>query len=55
VERNSDVSSHTPPAFTLLGVIYALTETVDLDLGVKRGLNAPETDLSLLTGVTFRF
>ena len=54
-ERNADVTSDTPPAFLLGGVIWSVSETLDLDAGVKWGLNSPETDLSFLAGVTFRF
>lgn len=54
-ERNADVTSDTPPAFLLGGVIWSVSETLDIDAGVKRGLNTPETDLSFLAGVTFRF
>jgi hypothetical protein len=54
-ERNADVTSDTPPAFLLGGVIWSVSETLDIDAGVKWGLNGPETDLSFLAGVTFRF
>ncbi|MEK7207106.1 MAG: hypothetical protein AAB134_04415, partial [Pseudomonadota bacterium] len=55
VDTNPDKPSHTPPAFLILGFIYAPNEDVDLDLGVKRGLSRPETDYTLLGGITFRF
>jgi hypothetical protein len=55
MERNSDKSSNTDPAFLLGGVIYSFTESFDLDAGVKTGLNKPETDITYLFGVTKRF
>jgi hypothetical protein len=55
MESNGDSSSRTWPAFVLGGLIYSVTENLDLDIGVKRGLNDPEADLSLLAGITFRF
>jgi hypothetical protein len=55
MERNLDKGSNTDPAFLLGGVIYSITESFDLDAGVKAGLNKPETDITYLAGVTKRF
>ncbi len=55
VERNSDVESDTHPAFALGGVVCSLTENIDIDAGVKWGINGPEPDYSFLAGVAFRF
>lgn len=55
MESNGDSGSHTWPAFVLGGAIYSLTENLDLDLGVKGGLNKQEPDLALLAGVAWRF
>ncbi|MFO0752315.1 MAG: transporter [Thermodesulfovibrionales bacterium] len=55
MERNHDRASHVDPAFLLGGFIYSLSESVDLDVGIKGGLNRPEADYTLLTGVTVRF
>ncbi|HPX82630.1 MAG TPA: transporter, partial [Syntrophales bacterium] len=55
MERNSDVESDTHPAFSLGGVIYSLTENIDIDAGVKWGINGPEPDISFLAGLAFRF
>jgi hypothetical protein len=52
---NPDRRSTTWPTFMTGGVIYSAFENLDLSLGVKGGLNAPATDISLLTGVTIRF
>jgi len=55
MERNPDKMSNSDPAFLLGGVIYSITESLDLDAGVKAGLNKPETDLTYLAGVARRF
>lgn len=55
VESNPDPLSGTDPAFFLAGLVYALSEEFDLDCGVKYGLNDPETDYTLLAGVTWKF
>lgn len=54
-ERNADVACNTHSVFVLGGVIWSVSESLDVDAGVKWGLNSPETDLSFLAGVTFRF
>jgi hypothetical protein len=54
MERNSDRASGTSPAFVLGGFIYSITENVDLDMGLKAGLNKAETDYSVLAGITWR-
>lgn len=54
-ERNPDKSSNTHPAFILGGFIYSITENFDINAGIKGGLNKPETDLTLLAGIAFRF
>lgn len=54
-ERNADRASSTPPAFILGGVIYSVMENLDIDLGIKGGLTRPETDYSVLAGITWRF
>lgn len=55
IERNPDKSSSTAPAFILGGLIYSISESLDIDLGLKVGLNKPETDYSILAGVALRF
>ncbi|MFA4915255.1 MAG: transporter [Syntrophales bacterium] len=55
VETNSDESSDTHPAFILGGLIYSLSEDLDIDFGVKGGLNKTEADYSILAGITMRF
>jgi hypothetical protein len=55
MERNSDKTSNTHPAFILGGLIYSITESIAVDFGVKGGLNKPETDLTFLAGIAFKF
>lgn len=55
IERNSDKASNTHPAFILGGLIYSISENIDIDVGIKGGLNKPETDLTFLAGIALRF
>ncbi len=52
---NTDKTNSTAPAFAILGLIYSPRENFDWDFGVKKGLTGPETDYSLLGGITLRF
>lgn len=54
-DANTDKSSKTEPAFMIFGFIYSPYDDLDLDMGVKKGLSDPETDSTLLAGLTFRF
>jgi len=54
-ETNTDRASPTWPAYALGGAIFAASDDVELDLGVRVGLSAPEADLAGLLGATFRF
>jgi hypothetical protein len=55
IERNPDKSSNTHPAFILGGLIYSINENIDIDFGIKGGLNKPETDLTYLAGIAWKF
>lgn len=55
IERNPERASDTHPAFILGGLIYSVSENFDIDFGIKRGLNKPETDYAILFGIAFRF
>jgi len=55
VERDPDKGSNSNPAFILGGVIYSLSENIDIDFGIKGGLNKTETDLTFLAGMALRF
>ena len=37
------------------GIIYSLRENMDLDFGVKAGLNDPAPDLVFLAGMSVHF
>ena len=41
--------------FAMLGAIYSPTEKIDLDIGLRKGLNQAEADTVLLIGATFRW
>jgi len=41
--------------FAMLGLIYSLTDKIDLDAGYRRSLNHAELDRGFLAGATFRW
>jgi hypothetical protein len=45
----------TNPAYILFGLIYAVNDNFDIDLGIKGALNEAATDSTLLVGITTRF
>ena len=55
MERNPDRTSHKHPAFILGGFIYSISENLNMDIGMKGGLNKPETDLTILAGIAWKF
>lgn len=55
IERNRDKAADKDPAFLLGGLIYSLSERVDIDFGVKYGLTSAETDWSIMAGMALRF
>jgi hypothetical protein len=55
IERNGERGSNRHPAFALAGLIYSVTDNLDVDFGVKVGLTGAETDFSVLTGVALSF
>jgi hypothetical protein len=54
MSQNVDKSSKTDPAFALAGITYSVRKNLDLDFGIKRGLNKAETDYAVLAGITWR-
>lgn len=54
-ERNADKTDDRDPVFGLLGIIYGITENLDVDAGVKIGITDPETDRTVLAGMALRF
>ncbi|MDD5772033.1 MAG: transporter [bacterium] len=55
IEKNPDKTSDINPAFILGGLIYSIKENIDIDFGVKFGLNSAETDNSILAGITLKY
>lgn len=54
-KTNTDRTAATDPAFFLGGLIYSITDKIDLDLGYKRGLNKAEADNTYIGGLTIKF
>ena len=54
-ESSSGRDSRVWPAFILGGIIWSVLENLDLDVGVKGGLNAPASDLALMAGLSLKF
>jgi len=55
IKTNTDRQALTDPAFFLGGLIYSITDNIDLDLGYKLGLNKAEADNAYIGGLTIRF
>lgn len=55
IESNTDRESNTHPAFILGGFIYSLSDKIDIDAGVKAGLNKAEVDYAILAGLKYKF
>jgi len=55
METNPDKTSNTHPAYILGGLSYLISENIEVSLGIKGGLNKPETDLTFLAGIAFGF
>jgi hypothetical protein len=55
IARNSDPTSHVNPAYFLTGLIYSPRKDLDLDAGVKFGLNHAEANRQIGIGLTSRF
>ena len=55
IQRNVEKGTHTDPAFLLGGVVYSITERIDLDAGYKYGLTRPEVNHTGLAGITIKF
>jgi hypothetical protein len=55
MERDRDNASETDAGFMLGGLIYAISDNLDFDIGIKRGFNNHRTDYSIPAGITWRF
>lgn len=55
LETNSSKDSGINPAYLIGGVIYGISNNLDLDFGVKRGLNRAEADSAVMAGMALKF
>ena len=55
VDRNTDESSNTHPAYAAAGIIYALAESINIRLGLRCGLNRTAPDYTVLPGIELKF
>ena len=55
IETCRDMNHKEDPVFLLLGIIYSVTKSIDLDLGVKQGVTGTEDRFTLSGAVTFKF
>jgi hypothetical protein len=55
MQTGEERSNSTHPSFLIGGLIWGVSDNLDLDLGVKCGLNDAETDTALLAGLAARF
>lgn len=55
IATNTDRQSVTAPAFLLGGLVYSVMESIDIDIGYKRGLNKAEADNAYIGGLTIKF
>jgi hypothetical protein len=53
-QTNPDPGSDTHPAFVLGGLIYSVSDGLDIDAGMKAGLNGAEADYAVLAGMALR-
>lgn len=53
-ETDTDRSSSVSPVFLLGGIIYSVRENLDIDFGVKTGLNKAEPDYAVLAGMSMK-
>jgi len=55
VDRSPDTGTSIDPVFLLGGLVYSLSDKIDLDLGLKRGLNDSLYDFTLIGGISIKF
>jgi len=55
LQTNTDKVSSSLPAFFTGGINYSLTNTFDINVGLKGGLNKSETDYAVLAGIALKF
>lgn len=54
-ESNAEAGNGMWPIFGLAGIIYGITDNIDVDCGIKAGLNKAEPDVTVLAGLAIRF
>jgi hypothetical protein len=54
MDRNFNRESNRRPAFAG-SIICSIPEDSDIDFGVRRGPDKPETDFAILLGIALRF
>lgn len=55
IETNEERASSDHPVSMVLGAIYSPREDLDLDIGIRFGLNDSAQDIAGLAGITWRF
>jgi hypothetical protein len=55
MESDRDKSSTADPGFIIGGIIYSISENLDFDIGIKKGLNNHGTDYSIPAGITWKY
>ncbi len=55
IERDHDKASNRNPGFILGGLIYSISENLDIDIGIKEGIHNRGNDYSIPAGITWRF
>jgi hypothetical protein len=55
IDTNLDKGTADDPKFILGGIIYTLTENIELDFGVRYGLGEPGVDGTTTSGVSIKF
>ncbi len=55
IDTNQNMSAWKSPAFLIGGLVYSPKSNLDLDIGLKKGLNDASVDTTVLAGATARF
>lgn len=55
VYRNPDLSERQNPKFIILGVIFSPNNKLDLDFGIRKGLNPSEVNRGAGIGLSARW
>ena len=55
IDTNQERSGSTNPAFLIGGLIWSPERDVDLDIGIRKGLNDDTRSTNMLAGMTARF